>query len=140
MRSVMRSRTELRFRRLLHLLSMAAASLLVGCTHVKFSQQNPQTGEVWTVHEHTFGSDTVSYCPAPVTGGSCRRARMLDDPPAVSPAAWGNPNPAPLPGTPFPGNAPPPQSGQPPFGLPLPPGWNLPPSSFPFPQVFPPAQ
>ena len=132
MRSVTRSRTEprLRFGWL-----AAVATLLLGCTHVKFSQQNPQTGEVWTVHEHTFGSDTVSYCPSPATGGSCRRARMLDNPPAVSPAAWGNPAPAP-----FPGNPQQPPPGQPPFGLPFPPGWSVPPTSFPFPQVFPPTQ
>ena len=132
MRSVTRSRTEprLRFGWL-----AAVATLLLGCTHVKFSQQNPQTGEVWTVHEHTFGSDTVSYCPSPATGGSCRRARMLDNPPAVSPAAWGNPAPAP-----FPGNPQQPPPGQPPFGLPFPPGWSVPPTSFPCPQVFPPTQ
>lgn len=95
----------------------AALCALASCTNVKLSIQNPQTGEVWTVNEHTFGSDTVSYCPPPQTGAPCRRARMLDGPPAVSPAAAPNPWQSPYPGMP----------GQP-YGYP-PPGWYPPPGA-----------
>jgi hypothetical protein len=134
MRSATKSRTDWGIRATL----LVALGALVGCTNVKFSMQNPQTGEVWTVNEHTFGSDTVSYCPPPQTGGPCRRARMLDGPPAVSPAAWANQPQGPIPGMPgMPGQ--PGQPGQPPFGLPIPPGWNpFPPGTqLPFPPGFP---
>ncbi len=130
MLSVTKSPTEqLRYAAL-----FAVVGTLVGCTNVKFSTQNPQTGEVWTVNERTFGSDTVSYCPPPNMGGQCRRARMLDHPPAVSPAAWANQPPPPAPGAPgYPG-----QQAPPPFGLPFPPGWNpLQPGAWPLPPGFP---
>jgi hypothetical protein len=69
----------------------ATLAALSGCSNVKFTRQNPQTGETWTVHEHTLSSDTVSYCPPTNSGGSCRIARMLDAPPQVSPARWTQP-------------------------------------------------
>lgn len=126
MPSVMSNRTE---RRSLGRLPLAAAVIGLslgglGCTNVKGTLQNPQTGEVWTVHEHTVGSDTVSYCPPPHIGGPCRRARMIDGPPPVSPAAWANGQQPGYPGMGQPG----------PFGLPIPPGLNpFPNGQMPFP-------
>lgn len=130
MPSATTSRTE---RVLRGTLLAAVLGALAACTNVKLSIQNPQTGEVWTVNEHTFGSDTVSYCPPPQSGAPCRRARMLDGPPAVSPAAgqspWQSPYPG-MPGQPPYGNPPytnPPYTN-PPYGNP-PPGWYPPPGT-----------
>ncbi len=100
------------------LAALAVAVLATGCTNVKFSRQNPQTGESWTVYSHTFSSDSVSYCPPTQLGGTCRRARMLSAPPAVSPAAaWRQPNYG-QPGYGQPGQPNYGQPGQPNYGQP----------------------
>lgn len=62
--------------------------LLGGCTSVKFVLKNPYTAEVWTVYEHTFGSDTIVYCP-PVENAACTEA-SFSDPNAPKPTAASN--------------------------------------------------
>jgi hypothetical protein len=108
------------------LAALAVAVLATGCTNVKFSRQNPQTGESWTVYSHTFSSDSVSYCPPTQLGGTCRRARMLSAPPAVSPAAaWRQPNYG-QPGYGQPGQPGYGQPGQPNYGQPGQPNYGQP--------------
>lgn len=57
-----------------------------GCTNVRYSRRNPQTGEVWTVYAHTFADDTVSYCAPPQWGGACMSARAVSGPPGYWPS------------------------------------------------------
>lgn len=57
--------------------------LLGGCTSVKFVLKNPYTAEVWTVYEHTFGSDTIIYCP-PIENATCMEATFADSAAATS--------------------------------------------------------
>jgi hypothetical protein len=78
------------------------------------------------VYSHTFSSDSVSYCPPTQLGGTCRRARMLSAPPAVSPAAaWRQPNYG-QPGYGQPGQPNYGQPGQPGYGQPGQPGYGQP--------------
>lgn len=57
-----------------------------GCTHVRTSRRDPQTGETWTVFSHTFEDDTVSYCAPPQWGGACFEARRYSRAPDVMPS------------------------------------------------------
>lgn len=61
----------------LGLFALLAVCGLGGCTSVKFVLKNPYTAEVWTVYEHTFGSDTIVYCP-PVENAACTEATFSD--------------------------------------------------------------
>jgi hypothetical protein len=81
----------------------AACALAGGCTTVKFVQKNHYTGEVWTVYQHTMGSDTITYCP-PYEGAACREAVFVDgpapdNPPAVYPSNYTTATEAPPPTT-----------------------------------------
>ncbi|MBS2017569.1 MAG: hypothetical protein JST00_32105 [Deltaproteobacteria bacterium] len=87
------------------------ASASMGCTQVRYSRRNPQTGEVWTVYSHTFSDDTVSYCAPPQWGSACMSAREVSRPPQYLPSQayaappaqpWGAPPPVPWPGAPAP--------------------------------------
>lgn len=97
---------------------VALLGFSTGCTHVRASRRNPQTGETWTVYSHTFEDDTVSYCAAPQWGGGCFQARRVSRPPEVMPSqAYAQPQlppPAPFPGAPFPPPWPPPPNPWPP--------------------------
>lgn len=59
-----------------------ALPILGGCTTVKFVMKNPYTAEVWTVYEHTFGSDTIVYCP-PIENATCMEATFTSSKPGI---------------------------------------------------------
>ena len=69
--------------------ALALPALCAGCTSVKFVMKNPYTAEVWTVYEHTFGSDTIIYCP-PIENATCMEATFADSAAATSSATNNN--------------------------------------------------
>ena len=77
------------------LLVLLLGGAFAGCASVRFCSAQSLHGENWTVYQHMFGPDTITYCLS-IDGSACLEAAILDGPPpGAAPTTPQPPSPAP---------------------------------------------